>query len=244
MTYVADYMRPIAPATLKAAGVSGVCRYISWQNRDPLRKVMYRAEFEGYVNNGIQVTANWEFDAQDCLGGAALGGTHGREWVRQVKELGLPAGKGCAAPGSCDFDISWNQWAGAAGPYYREFAKVLRGEGYVPGIYGPRNALMWAHDQGSADLFWQAAMSWAWAENNIFVNPRAGNFTIDMNKILPYVHLVQTNHVTIGGQDCDRNVILKPDYGQYPGAGGVSTAPALVDATPALVVATGKRLGE
>lgn len=198
MGIVLDYTARIAPADLRAAGVVGVCRYVSLPQTDTAWKRIGLAEYQELTSAGIDVTLNFEYAATDWLGGAAAGQRHGQAAVAAAQALGYPAGK--VIPGSADFNMTLTQWQTSGGGYAREFAAAIRAGGYRPGVYGPWDVLTWVRDAGYMDAFWQAGMSTSWSGGR---NAAAW----------PGAHLRQRGHKTVGGQDCDWNEILIPDWG-------------------------------
>jgi len=188
MTFAVDYTREIAVNALKTSGVSQVFRYLSWL---PNPKVIGELEYLALVNAGIGVVLNWEYDSHDWLSGATGGTSHGREAVRQARLLGYPTGS--VIIGSADFDMTLSQWNSSGRSYATAFAKAITDGGYRPGVYGPWDVLTWC--TGLMAAFWQAGMSTAWSGGrNRNLHPSAG--------------WRQVGHVTIAGQDCDRNEIL------------------------------------
>lgn len=186
---VVDYSAGrIAPNALKAAGVVGVCRYLSWAG---LSKVIHKPEYDELVAAGLIVTLNWEGIGTDWLGGGPAGLSHALSAVAQAKALGYP--KGREIMGSADFDMSRNQWNLAGRAYAIAFANTVRAGGYRPGVYGPYNVLQWVKDENIMDAFWQAGMSHAWTNND---------------RVWPGAHLFQRAHLTIAGTDTDYNDIL------------------------------------
>lgn len=197
---------------LRAAGVSGVLRYLSWLYRwggithtyiNP--KIIQKAEYDGLTANGFDVALNWEYDYLDWLGGASAGTAHATEAVRQAKALGHPPGR--AIYFSADFNMSRSQWDGSGHGYATAVAITVRAGGYSPGVYGPYDVLTWCRDAKVMDRFWQAGMATSWSGGRN-ANPWPG------------AHLRQRRHILIGGIDCDANDILISDYGQYTPEGG------------------------
>lgn len=199
MSFVIDCIRSPSTDAMRAAGVTGVSRYLSWQDRDSLGKVIHPAEYDRLRADGFGVLLNWEYSATDWLGGAPAGTAHGIEAVRQARALGHPTGT--AIPGSADFDMSLAQWNGMARFYAKAYSDALRSSGYRPGVYGPWDVLTWCRDAGYMEVFWQAGMSTAWS----------GGRNRDL---WPGAHLRQRRQIFIGGVDCDLNDIIQPDYGQ------------------------------
>jgi hypothetical protein len=200
-----DYTRRINPAALRAAGVSDVCRYLSWPNYwggqthaglNP--KIIQKPEYDELIGAGIGVTLNWEYDSRDWLGGTEAGGAHAVEAVRQARALGYLTG--ATIVGSADFDMSRAQWNSAGRAYAVAFAHGVAGGGYRPGVYGPYDVLTWCKTETVIDRFWQCMSTgfsggrngWPW----------------------PGAHLRQRGYQTVGTVQGDRNEILIPDWGQ------------------------------
>ncbi len=202
-TLMADYAWHTAghptPAKLKAANYSGVTRYVS-QYTEANGKNIFAPEYKYLIDGEITIALVYEGAADDCLDGSAAGTTDAKLAVSQAKALGHPTG--AAIYGACDFDVSSTEWKNACGPYYKSFAKTVRAGGYLPGIYGPYDALTWGAADSSMDFGWQAAASWAWSGLR---NKNQNEHTnISQDAI----------NITIDGQDCDRNSIKTDFYGQ------------------------------
>lgn len=190
--FVIDCTTSPSTAALRAAGVVGVCRYLS---REDLPKVIKPAEYNRLTNDGFTVVLNWEFDTFDWL--TADGKAHGESAVRQAKALNHPVG--LPIPGSADFDMTRRQWEQAGRAYATAYRDAIRIGGYRPGVYGSWDVLQWCRDELGYDWFWQS-MSTSWSQN------RNGG-------LFPGVHLVQERTLTIGGVECDYNEINNPNYG-------------------------------
>lgn len=207
MTIVIDATTAPPVDAMRAAGVVGLCRYLSWLYRwggtthtyiNP--KVIQRPEFDRLHAAGFDIALNWEYDAADWLGGSSAGTAHAAEAVRQAHALGYPAGR--VIIGSADFDMTASQWSGAGRAYAAAFSAGVLAGGYLPGVYGPWDVLTWCRDAGLMRVFWQAGMSTAWSGGRN-ASPWPG------------AHLRQRRQIYIGGVDCDANDILIADYGQY-----------------------------
>lgn len=184
-----DYTGRLTADQIRQAGASGVCRYLSWLSNP---KVCLKPEYDSLTLDGIDVILNWEFDTYDWMGGAPVGDIHGKEAVRQAKELGYPLGK--PIPGSCDFNISRTTWDASGKAYGLAYSAQIASAGYLPGVYGPWNALQWCKEEIPAfGWFWQAGMSWAWDNNN---------------QDWPNANLIQRRHRTINGLDTDVNDVI------------------------------------
>jgi hypothetical protein len=209
MSIVVDCTSTPSVASLKAAGVSGVCRYLSWLHLwggkthagiNP--KIIQRAELERLIAGGFSVALNWEYDDHDWMGGASAGAAHAAEAVAQARALGYPPG--CVIIGSADFDMTSPQWTSAGRAYAVAFAKGITAGRYVPGVYGPWDVLGWCKSLAVFSVYWQAGMSKGWSGGR------------NANR-WPGAHLRQLRKEDIGGVSCDVNEILQSNYRQYSG---------------------------
>lgn len=230
MAIALDYTSRIDPGALRAAGVTVVCRYLSWLHYwgglvhtgvNP--KVIQGPEYAELRNAGLTVVLNWEYDAKDWLGGAAAGAEHAAEAVQQARALGHPAG----APiiGSADFNMTRAQWDSAGHAYATAFEAGVRSGGFMPGVYGPYDVLTWCRDETGMAVFWQAGMSTSWS------NGRNA-------QLWPGAHLCQRGYKTVGGVSADWNDIIREvvstmelDYGQQGPPTGTAYATGLNRAT-------------
>jgi hypothetical protein len=231
VSIVIDCTASPSVAALKAAGVSGVTRYLSWL---PNPKVITKAELGRLIEGGISVVLNWEYSARDWLAGGAAGKLHATEAVQQAKALGYPAGH--AIIGSCDFDMTAAEWGSACRAYAIAFATGIRAAGYVAGVYGPWDVLARCRALGGFAIFWQAGMSTAWSGSRNGLR-------------WPGAHLRQLRGDTIGGVSVDVNEVLIASYGQYTGGNDVLDAAnqkklddAYWQATNAINIDTGGRV--
>jgi hypothetical protein len=182
-----------SPASLRAAGVSGVARYLSYL---PNSKVITPAEYKAHRAAGIDVVLVWERDAQDFVAPGFDAHAAAVEALRQARAMGYP--EDAAIYYALDWDVTAPQW-----PTIRD--KLRAGPGAVhgvtrTGVYGPSDTLGWARRDGVAAWFWQAGMSTAWS----------GGRNRDP---WPGAHLRQRRPATIGGVQCDIND-HQPNYGQ------------------------------
>jgi hypothetical protein len=194
-----DYAFPPhpGPAALRAAGVTGVLRYLAWQTVSAAPKTIQPEEFRALIAAGIDVTLNWEYGADDFTRRSFDSTGAAGEAVRQARALGYP--DECAIYYSVDQDITGSQW-----PVVRDHFRAINAVHGLArtGIYGPWDALEWARQDRVASWFWQAGMSTAWS---------AGR----NRNLWPGAHLRQRRQQTIDGADCDVNDIIQADYGQY-----------------------------
>jgi hypothetical protein len=205
---------------MRAAGVTGLSRYLSWaDDRDTLHKVIHQQEFDSLHAARFDILLNWEYAATDWLGGAAAGQAHGTEAVRQARALGYPAG--CAIAGSADFDMTLTQWNGAGRAYAQAYSAAVRAGGYRAGVYGSWDVLTWCRDTGWFGMYWQAGLATGWSGGR-------------NAQLWPGAHLRQRSTGTIGGVDVDVNDIIQADYGQYRGGG--MTSPYSPDTATAIAI--------
>lgn len=198
MSIVLDYTARIDPVALKEAGATGVCRYISLPRTDTAWKRIGLTEYRELVAAGIAVTLNFEYAADDWLGGAAAGKSHGTVAAGQARMLGYPSGS--VIPGSADFDMTRTQWESSGRAYAKAFAAEVRAGGYRPGVYGAWDVLTWVRAEGIMDAFWQS-MSHGFSQ---WRNA----------KPWPGAHLRQhPDKKWVGGRETDWNDILIPDWG-------------------------------
>jgi hypothetical protein len=206
---VIDCVKPPSVSAMRAAGVTGLSRYLSTLSSDPLGKIIHKPEYDALVAAGFDVILNWEHDAKDWLGGTPVGTSHAAQAVSQARVLGYPAG--CAIPGSADFDMTASQWATSCRAYAVAYSAGIRAGGYVAGVYGPSDVLTWCQQLGGFAMYWQS-MSTAFS---------AGRNA----KPWPGGHLRQRRKTSIGGADVDVNDVIQINYGQA----GVSDVGALQD---------------
>lgn len=188
----ADYSwgRPQLSAA-KAAGVTFVSRYLSWNVPSQVGKVITPGERDQILGAGIDIFANWEYDAKDALGGSAAGAIIGKAAAYQAAGLGYP--RGACLFNSADWDVSDSEKA-VVGAHFAALRPEYRARGYLLGAYGSYWLLKYLFDHNLIDEGWQ---TYAWSGG--YWDSRAR------------LRQVQ-NGVKIGGADCDWDVM----YGQVP----------------------------
>ncbi len=191
--WVADYTSEISVASLKAAGIVGVCRYVSRSSW----KVLSKGEYDRLRAGGLIVVPNFEDEANGWLGGGSAGTADGVFTGQQVSALGFP--KGTVVPNSADFNMSLSEWNSSCKAYAINFAKALEGFGYLAGVYGPWDVLQWCSGLGTYHMFWQS-------ESTSFSNYRNANQWpgTDLWQKLPAR--------TVGGTQVDYNQICQPNW--------------------------------
>lgn len=194
MSIVIDCTQSPSSAAMRAAGVTGVCRYVAPFG---LSKVIRKPEYDRLKADGFTVILNSENQTLDWLTGASGGMQRALEAAGQAIRLGYPLG--LPIPSSADFDMTRTQWTRAGADFGKAYRDTLRANGYRPGVYGSVDVLRWCRDELGYDWLWQS-MSTAFS---------AGHNAIR----LPGIQLWQRRHMTISGVDCDVNDIVDPNYG-------------------------------
>jgi hypothetical protein len=187
--YYLDYSagKPSA-AVIKQHGYGGVIRYIDdIANKNYVRtKHTSKAEYDDHIRNGLKVLLVMEVTTGDADGGYARGQEYARRAKRGADYLGY---NGviffCNDTPEVHNATSWAN-------YLKGAASVL-GWNRV-GAYGFANAMDIANRDTDCKYFWEAGRwsdarareSWLnfWQDNNV--------------------------QVTVGGINCDRNLVLKP----------------------------------
>ena len=190
------------PAKLRASGVTGVIRYLSYDGT----KNLTVAEKTALDAAGIPIGLVWETTTQRVLGGAAAGRADADEAARQTAILGFPAGT--VIYFACDFDISATDAAAAFGPdgYYTAANDVLGTTATGcrrTGVYGGAAIIQAANLNGYCYL-WQTN---AWSPNGRVSGAR----------------LWQYDTTSIDGVTVDTNIAITADWGQTPRPDGGHT---------------------
>jgi hypothetical protein len=193
-------------AALEAAGVTVASLYLGQDsgtdpNTDPgSGKNMTLSVVQDYTSHGVAVLSNFEYGAQQMLGGAAQGAVDARLGLSQKRACGIPDSRPTIY--SADWAASVTQIANCVIPYLVA-ARGVTGAGTV-GVYGSYYVVKavadyWAaHYPGEKIWLWQTV---AWS--NGLVDPR-----IDFYQ--------NGKTVTIAGVVCDVDEIRHADAGQYP----------------------------
>jgi Domain of unknown function (DUF1906) len=203
-----DYTSPISGASLKAAGISFVCRYVT-PGGDLQWKCLLPNEFADLVANDIGVVFNWETAADMMLAGAAQGAADATRALNYIHTLpGVPANYQPVVYFSCDFDEAENQ-DDAVEAYLDGAATVLGGHQYN-GIYGSYYVCQRMMNASKVWYMWQTE---AWSKGSDGIN-------IDSR-----VDIMQRNNLgyqTIDGIQCDINEAHTDQFGQYGGNLGMA----------------------
>jgi hypothetical protein len=205
----------ISGASLRANGISFVCRYLTDGGPGLPGKQLLPDEFADLIANGIAVVFNWETTADRMLDGYGAGVADAQQGLAYVRSLpGAPQDP--VIYFSCDFDEAPSQDQ-AVEDYLRGAASVLGGMDKV-GIYGAYYICTRAQAAVGVKYIWQTE---AWS---------GGNITSAAN-------IVQRNglgYFYVDGVQCDINEAHTDDFGQFlPGAPSAPSDPAPAPADPA-----------
>jgi len=186
-------------ADMKSAGVSFVCRYLSYVNSLTAVKLLTPAEARSLNQAGLSIVSNYEWYANRALESFSSG----------VQDAQIATGQhaNCGGPGnrpiyfSVDVDVDGTQ----ALDYFHGVASVI---GLArTGAYGSYKVLKYLFDVGAISWGWQ---TYAWSYGQW--EPRA--------------HIQQyQNSMIMGGQEVDYDRSIKADFGQW----GVSTTMSTID---------------
>lgn len=190
-----DWGKPPGSA-LASAGFKVASLYVG---QDTTGKNMTPAVVNDYTSHGISVITNFEYGAQQMLGGAAQGIPDARLGISQARACGMPGGRPIYY--SADWAVSSAQM-----PYvlaYLSAARSVTGPGTV-GVYGPYSVVQAAHDYwrtqfpGEKIYLWQTV---AWSGGLIY----------------PGLDMYQDGTTrNVGGVTIDYDSVLSSDAGQWP----------------------------
>jgi hypothetical protein len=197
------WSRPSSPQALRAAGYSFVARYLSW---DTTGKNLSAAEAQNLFAAGIDVVANWEWDANDALDGYSTGVNDATEAQTLAAQCGMPPDRPIYF--SVDFDATPGQQA-AIDSYFDGVASVIGAA--RTGAYGGYYVIQRLFDHGKIKWGWQ---TYAWSGGQW--DPRAQLQQID-------------NGVTVAGASCDIDQAVATDFGQW-GPNAPTTGPGAAQA--------------
>ena len=200
-------------ATLKAAGVTAVGRYIGWDSVPgfaSIGKNITRAEAGHLLGAGFEIFLAFEYAADAALQGHVQGSKDGHLATEQLHGLGAP--RDMAAYFAVDFDLrdyapSSSNPEKKLGPVADYFAAIraLR-PAYQVGGYGGYWAVSRLLDAGLIDLAWQAS---AWSPRN-----KDGSVKFDERAVLR-----QKLGTPLPGADLDtvrEHTSHGHDFGQWP----------------------------
>jgi hypothetical protein len=191
-------------ATLKAAKVTAVGRYIGWDSvpgYSSIGKNLTAPVARALIASGISIFLAFEYAADAALKGHAQGVADGKLATQQLAALGAPAGM--TVYFALDFDIP--DYAPASsdpraklGPAAAYFDGIhSTNPHYTVGVYGGYYAVKRVLDARLAAMGWQT-IAWSGGQRD----PRAV--------------LYQTGATTLGGADVNVHEGTAADFGQWP----------------------------
>ena len=183
MTIWADYSagRP-GGAALKAAGFSGVLRYVGTPGRT---KNITSAEYADLIAHGLQVLLVYEDTTSDALGGYSAGVAHAQAAATDAHNCGIPTSVGIAA--SSDMHLTAAQVTVAL-EYVRGFRDTL-GKPQA-GVYGFSELVDPAQAAGYVGWTWKcgtapsaAEQAWLtfWQRNSGTTETSVNGISCDIN---------------------------------------------------------------
>lgn len=177
------------PAAVKAAGFSFVMRYFSHdtgKNLDP-------EEARALTKAGIWIGVVWESTANRAIQGYNAGKQDAKDALAQATACQMSGDRPIFF--AVDFDAETNHDLMAIGDYLDGAASVI-GKDRV-GLYAGYTAMKWAFDAKKIAYGWQ---TYAWSTNRWDART--------------HIHQYSNGH-KVGGVDCDYNVAVRDDYGQW-----------------------------
>lgn len=184
-----SFGRPSLPS-LKAAGKTFVCRYLSF-NPD---KSISLPELKALHAAGLSVVFNWENTAADMSGGGSNGHTYALAAQRQLNALEVD--DDTPVYFSCDTNITSSEQMGNVTAFLQAAATVLGG-GKRVGVYGEYSVVERVVGTSYCQWGWQ---TYAWSNG----------------RVSSKAHLYQYhNGSQIGGADVDLDRSLKTSFGAY-----------------------------
>jgi hypothetical protein len=205
-----------SPTSLRANGVTFVCRYLSDGGPSLPGKQLLSAEAAALKSAGIEIVSNWETSATSAFGGFNAGVADAHVADAAHTAVGGPATRPIYF--SCDWDETPDQ-APTVAAYFQGVASVIGLS--RAGVYGGFWTVSRLLDAGLVSYAWQT-QAWSGGQQD------------------PRVAILQDNnagYLTIDSVQCDVDRALVADYGQWsyqstPGP-GPGPAPVFAALTPA-----------
>ena len=220
--------RPSA-ADIIAAGYNFVCRYVTSGGSSLPQKQLILSEAQNLLGAGVGVVSNWESSGTDMSGGSAQGISD----AQQAQANHLAAGGDPTAPiyFSVDFDASDADQPNI-NAYFQGVASVIT----LPrtGVYGGYWVVKKCFDAGVVTWGWQTE---AWSGDPADLSPVGPDGTyLDAR-----ANILQRNslgYATVGGVQCDINISLTDNFGQwnYGGVKPVKPVPVPQPSNPPAIL--------
>lgn len=192
-TFGLDYVSGPSPTTLKAMGVSFVCRYLSEANPLTQGKILTQGEAHSLGAAGIAIVSNFEWTAARALEGYDAG----------VQDAQIAASQHAAAGGPQDrpiyFSVDTNTTGSQVVAYFQGVTSVIGLS--RTGAYGSYQVLKYLFDAGLISWGWQ---TYAWSYGAW--EPRA--------QIQQY-----QNSMVWSGHEVDYDRVTVHDFGQWRAGG-------------------------
>jgi hypothetical protein len=186
-----SFARP-SPSGLKNAGYTFAARYLAYDNSGTHGKILFSGEAKALLGAGVDIVSNWEYAANDALGGFNAGADAAKVANAQAAAAGAPAGR------PIYFSVDFDATPGQQGPIndYMDGAASVIGRNRT-GAYGGYYVIKRLFDAGKITWGWQ---TYAWS---------GGQW--DARAQLRQVQ----NNVTIAGGACDIDNAVADDFGQW-----------------------------
>ncbi len=189
MAFGLDYVTGPSLDTMKSAGVTFVCRYLSFVNDLTKIKLLTPVESSALSNAGISIVSNYEWYANRALEGFASGVQDAQIAASQHAACGGPPDRPIYF--SVDIDVAGSQVAA----YFQGIASVI-GKARV-GAYGSYRVLQYLFNAGLISWGWQ---TYAWS----------------YGAWEPRCHIQQyQNGMNMSGHSVDYDRSIKSDFGQW-----------------------------
>jgi hypothetical protein len=186
---VADYSAgPISPAKLRAAGITGVVRYVTGGSSG---KHITRTEYQDLRAAGLDVALVYEADERILAYPNWDAATAAHAVAADTRSLGFAG----VVYWAVDYDILARDWPTVAG-HLRTIDGIMTLA--RTGLYGSTDAIDWAYRDRVAARFWQC-MSTGFSGGR---NARRNSHT----------HLWQRRRSTVDGNAVDLNDVLSPQW--------------------------------
>lgn len=202
-----DYSQQrLTGAQIRSAGYHGVIRYLPKPSPSSVA-TLTKAEYADLTLAGLAVGIVFEHnDRLRPLQGRSAGVDDGQWALRMCREESLPVPPRCVLMAHDIWESQYRTGDGlAAMRAYQAGARSVLGG--VAGVYGYREIIDAARQDGTASRFWQCGRE---------------------SDVAPHVNVYQQNYgqITLGGITCDVNKILTPDWGQHPAPANPDPGPA------------------
>lgn len=207
--HLVDYSAAVPSAkAVKDAGFVGAVRYTAdareaWMKGKPLT----RKEAEDYTNNGLWLASNYQY---------SKGGNETSDWTvpsdgpadaRRGLEIHKAAGGPDDAPiyVSVDASPTRDMYDRLVKPYLLHWQKALGNDRL--GVYANGRVIDWLIADGIGKYYWQH--NWTGGD---WKNKKG---ELNGHHEAAHIHQFEIDKATVAGIGVDRNVILKPDWGQW-----------------------------